>query len=352
MKTIITISLILMSNIIFSQIKINIDNKNAAFTFELLKKKKRIVNDSLLQLQGTKNLIKQISRFDKKANNETYINELKSSIEGTPLAGQNSFQFSQIIKNLDKFQITYNYLINQETNLNNYLNQELSKYLLPEEVLELNVYIILGGTSDGFSDGTTFCIDIGYFKDDIEGMKLLILHEMLHIVQKKIGFDFSYFKENASKFEIDVFDLLSTVLSEGSASFIANPLLIEAPKGYTTWFQRKYNRNLKKTVDSFQLFQSILYRLQNDKNIRFRDLYNIGFSGAWDSPFYFVGFRMFELIRKYEGEGFLSKHLRLSPTKFFLTYNKYAKLENSPGTYPIFNDYIESSIKSINLKLK
>ncbi|WP_040280324.1 DUF5700 domain-containing putative Zn-dependent protease [Psychroserpens damuponensis] len=351
MKKIFVALFVFSTSLTFSQIKINIDKSNAIHTYELLKEKKGISVDSLLKLDGTKKLIEQAVKFDKNANYKNYIIELKNVIAEKSSDDKNSFRFTQLVEKINNTEHLYEYIVKQEDDLNNYLNEKLSKFILPNETLSINAYLLLGGTSDGFSNGATFSIDLGFFSDDIEAMKQIMLHEIFHIVQTKLYKRPSSFKESIGKSDKNLFNLLDKLFREGSASYLANPLLIDEPKSYTIWYQSKYNKNLNRIKYNFQLFQSVFYNLEYDGNANFDDLYTIGFSGMWSSPFYFVGFRMCELIKKHEGEDFLLKYLRLSPTNFFLAYNNYAKLENEPNTYPVFNQHIEEQVNSINTKI-
>jgi hypothetical protein len=203
----------------------------------------------------------------------------------------------------------------------------------------------LGGTSDGFADSESFCLDLGFFQDDAEAMKLLMLHELFHIVQAKLKPATGKLTKTSTNEKL--FSLMENTFNEGSASFIANPFSIKDPKDYSKWFQGKYKTNLNRIEDNFQLFTSLFYRLQFDSTAVLDDVYPIGFSDRWGSPFYFVGMRMCELIRKYEGENFLNTYLRKSSVQFFQAYTKYSKLENKPDEFPIFTKWMERKINEM-----
>ena len=336
----------------FSQLKLNIDKGNAEAVFQVLFDQKTIESSNILSLEGTKRLIDQVKRFDVEATGEHYLDELKTAASESPVYNSNHFRFKNIKKHIEKSQLMYDYILTKENELSDFLNQQLSKFLLPNEEIDLNIYLLVGGTSDGFARENTFSIDLGFFRDDIEAVKLVMLHEAFHIIQESVNAHYNVSMEKWNKSDQSLYEILTHLFLEGSASYLANPLIIEDPKYYSKWFQGKYRRNLDRMVDNFELFKSMLYRLKYDENASLENVYNLGFSGTWESPNYFVGFRMCELIKKYEGDDFLSNYIRLSPTQFFLNYNRYAKLENKPDYYPVFSDSIEKSISKIGDKIK
>ena len=332
------------------QLKIEIDYSNALYTFQILNNEAVLNADSLMQLQGSKNLIRQSMKFDIDANDEKLINELQLAISNDHSNTNKSFLFGHVKKELPSISALYNYISSNEYELNEYLTKELSNFLSPTDNLNITVFLILGGKSDGFAEGNSFNIDIGFFKDDLEALKLIMLHEVFHIVQNKLELTLEV--HNLTGAKEDLYNLAKHVFQEGSASYIANPLTFKNPKTYNSWFQKKYQKNLGRIEDNFELLGSIIYRLLYDGDFKFEDAYNIGFSDQWGSPFYFVGFRMCELIRKYENEEFLTEYLRSHPTKFFLKYNSYAKKEKHQNEYPIFNETIEQYIREIDHQLR
>jgi hypothetical protein len=318
------------------------DFTNFLLTYKILSTGNTNFSDSLINLPSTQRLIKQCARFDKEATSVRYIEELLAAVRNEKLS-RYSFRFHTCKGALKQFEVIYRHLQTNQDSLNQYLHNNLVKYLNPKDVLNTEACFLLGGTSDGFANGNIFCVDLAFFNDDIEGFKLLTLHEMFHIVQSFIKPENHNINLNNTTQKIN--NLFTNVLNEGSASFIANPLLINQPGTYNKCFQGKYRLNLNRIKDNFQLFESMLIRLHTDSIATFEDIYAIGFSGRWESPLYYVGFVMCELMQKYEGDTFLNKYLRDNPLKFIKGYIKYSTLENMPSKYPLLGSY---SINIIN----
>ena len=239
----------------FSQINITLDYSNAALTFEILEKKEAKLIDSLLSLETTKRLIAKAARFNDKINTETYKKELKAALKES-FTKEDVLRFKRVTDRLDKIKLIYEYVLNNKQELTSYLNASLGKFLKPKVQLNITGYLLLGGTSDGFSDGKNFSLDIGFYDDDIEGVKLIFLHEMFHIVQSKLYPKNKVYEESLTEKELQQFSIIKYLFKEGTASYIANPLKIKDHKSYLKWFSRKYKNNLRRTQQNFDLFES------------------------------------------------------------------------------------------------
>jgi len=101
---------------------------------------------------------------------------------------------------------------------------------------------------------------------------------------------------------------------------VGDPLEVEDDHAYTQWYREKFKRNIMKIQQNFELFETLLFRLYYDPEIKFSQLYPLGFSGGWDSPLYFVGYYIGRTIEQYKGRDLLVELLKKPPLEFFKTY--------------------------------
>lgn len=278
------------------------------------------------ELPGNRSLIRQAARFSPGATEQKFRESLKAIVE-TGRVEDDVFAFSSVKKRLEKIRFLIQEIEKDPERLKAAVAGRIRDYIPGGLTVEANVYFILGGTSDGFVPSEeSFCVALHYFEDDIEGLKVLMAHELYHIAQR------TAWRTHPRSREIDAslapglsrsLDLLRGTLNEGTASLVGDPLEVEDGKNYIRWFQTKFRRNLQRIEANFALFETILFRFFHDPEADPGVLYNIGFSGMWDSPIYFVGYHMARSIERYEGREAVAEAMRECPLVFF---NRYAAL--------------------------
>ncbi len=327
-------------------VTLKFDYSNFLLTYKILKEGDVTLSDSLLKLPATQKLINQAARFNNAANNITFKDELLTSLSGKG-SQNNIFNLYKIKQNLDSLSELYDYIINNQEFIERHLYNKLFPYLHASDNLNTTIIFLIGGTSDGFAEGYYYCLDLVYFMEDIDAMKLLLEHEAFHILQANVYNKHDKNINQLQSYELGIYTLLKDLFNEGTASFIANPLNIQNPKPYTKWFQSKYKLNFRRIDENFELLQSMIIRLFYDKECNYNNVYNLGFSGKWESPLYYVGLRMCELIEKKEGQFILNEYLRKSPVEFIVAYQKYAKMEDNTKQYPVFTTECISIVRKL-----
>lgn len=181
----------------------------------------------------------------------------------------------------------------------------------------VTVYFIAGGTSDGFADRDGFALAVDYFRDDLAGMETLMAHELFHV-----GFEAAVKARESGKATAKeaLLPLFQDTMNEGIASRVGDPLAVSDGKAWIEWFRGKFRRNLERLEASFALFDTILYREARDPAAPMDRLYQIGFTGSWDSALYFVGYEMARVIEEEDGAAGVARLVEAGPIPFFERY--------------------------------
>jgi len=225
-------------------------------------------------------------------------------------------------------------LIGKIKSNSNALTREISARLqsfAPQvKPMTVRVALIVGGGSDGFQTDdvpNTFFLDVSYFDEDMEGVALLASHELFHVIQaheRPTDAAIDPDKSGLSQQERRIMGMRLLFLAlenEGTASLVGDAMEWPGQNGsYVSWFHKKFQRNLAHIDQSFVQFDNLMFRASHDADAPMDNLYNLGFSGQWDSNAYFVGYRMAQAIDKYSGRGHLNALLDLPAEDFVLSY--------------------------------
>jgi hypothetical protein len=266
--------------------------------------------DNLLATAGVQAVLKQVQRFHDDATVDRFRNDLRMSVAGKEVPQPDRFQFNRI------------------------------PYSPISEPLEATFFLVAGGNSDGWASDGVFHAALQYFGDDVEGMLILLSHELYHIVQEQFMGPLVR-KDDTQQSRVE--QLLRKAIWEGTASYVCNPLNITDGGAYTEWYSKKYRRNLNNLKLRFDLFETLIFRAYHDLEVPLKNLYNIGFSGALESPAYFVGFAMAREIESTSGRETLLDLMQKPSAEFFAHYAAIAGREEgeairfSPGFQDILN---------------
>lgn len=315
-------------------ISIELDASNARALLALLGRTKVTDEEvlNILQLPSTQALIRQTARFDPSATEENFKSSLRRVAE-TGTSEHDPFRFAVVKARLEPVRSLLKEIEGSRQRFVSDVIARVREYAPDDVTLKSRVHFILGGTSDGFApDSDAFYIALHYYGDDSEGLKTLMAHELLHNVQAALrgarqgggrGPDAPAHISNS-------LTLLRDTVNEGMASMAGDALLLPGGKQYSDFLKAKYQRNLGRIKSNFALFEALLYRAYNDPAADFEQLRSIGFAGAWDSPLYFVGYRMGKVIEKYEGKAGVRALAGAEPLQFFNLYVELYRKHNDP----------------------
>ena len=282
--------------------------------------------EKLTNLHGVQAIIHQASRFDNRASLNSFKASLQNILEGKVLE-EDPFEFQKVKDRLSEIRKLVQRIESNPDQFVTEIKSKLQPYTPSGLSFKVNVYLVISGSSDGWARDGNFYVALHYFRDDYEGLKLLMAHELYHVAQRHF---YGYAEESQEAAISACRSLLSSTRSEGIASMVGDPLEIVNGKAYIEWFGQKFRRNLRRIEQNFALFETMLFRLYYDQDIEFGQLYPLGFSGSWDSPLYFVGYYIGRAIEKYKGRKVLVELLKDTPSVFFMNYIEiYKNDENS-----------------------
>jgi hypothetical protein len=188
------------------------------------------------------------------------------------------------------------------------------------------VYCVAGGASDGFVlDGDpepAFFMAIDRSQGDVDGVKLNMTHELYHVVQRAA-------RARAANPAMRGFNqssgtppvrLLTTVLEEGTAVYVAEPMLAHGSGPYISEWRSGYAKNQPAAViaANFALFDMLLANLVAG-SMTWEAAYEKGFSNKCP-PLYFVGYEMAKAIDRAYGPARIGAYFQEHPAAFFKDY--------------------------------
>ena len=301
-----------------AEIELRMDAGPAAAVLELFDtapvERERV--EALLDIPAVRQMVAQTRRFDAAATDAVFVDSLAAALEGTTIE-VDPFGFSRLESRLDEIRSGLHQLQKGEAELAENIRQRVAHWAPRDLDIEATIFVVLGGSSDGWAPGDgNFYLAMQYFRDDVVGLTAMATHELYHVLQPQILYPSEDDSGQASA-------LLTATLAEGTATLVGNPLTFSDGGAYLDFLQRKHSRNLRRLRQNFQLFEALYYRLASDPTVSFGDVYDLGFSGGWDSPLYFVGFHVAEAIERHRGTPAL-----------------LSALQNTPAD-AVFADYIE-----------
>lgn len=296
--------------------------------------------EALLELPAVQATIKQASRFDKNANQENYVTSLYAILNGQS-PDIDPFDFGYVKEKITDIRKGLQQIKANIGEITNRLNSHLAAYIPRDFTAQTNLYAVLGGTSDGWAPGNdSFYVALDYFRNDATGFEAMLSHEVYHTLQ---GLFFGPVgKEQAG--DKSTF-LLSNLFLEGTATLVGNPMNFEGDGSYLKFLQDKHTRNMARIEQNFALFEALYFRIANDPQAPWGPIYNIGFSGTWDSPLYFVGFHIVEGLERHLGRERLVQMLSTLSGQEILTEYIRVYTETGDASLVTFSPTLEALIR-------
>lgn len=183
--------------------------------------------------------------------------------------------------------------------------------------------VVMSGTPScgGWSSSTKFYVDLPCIQQDREGLLYLIAHETYHLLQNKF-MNLNTYKSLEEKFLLDI-------IIEGSAVHVADISKIKQPGEYTKKGLAALKKNERRMQYNFDLFDALLNQLTtNPSEKKYQQVYNIGLSGAFDSPLYSVGAHIVQTVEKTKGRQFLTCLLKNNPLALFGEYDAFPSTQS------------------------
>ena len=296
--------------------------------------------DRVARLPTVRVVIAKAALYDPRATEASYEAGLKALIKGGPIPPDDPFRFQRVRDRLPQVREMVARLERDPPAFGRDIVAMLAPYTPAGVRVDATVALVLGGTSDGWTEGgKTFYVAVDMLQGDYAGVVLLAAHELYHIAQG--GFMPVVRSHAAAKNVAATENLLISTVSEGSAAYLADPLRVTNGGSYIAWFQEKYRANFRRLAHNFALLDQLLYRAWHDSTADIDELYLLGFSGFFESPGYFVGYRMAQQIDKYDGRAGLLAVYQQPPAEFFRRYLALAAAHSDDKMFIPFSAEVE-----------
>lgn len=303
-----------------SRIRLNIDTTNAEATLKLLEgtpTQQEI--ERFKSLPATADLIRRATGWNMKLTGDdlwAMIQKAKSG-EKTDVFGYNA-----VLSEKDKIRGLIARASAEQGSVENYLSAQLAPYLPPGKTLDLNVIMILGGFSAGFTlgDKDTMYTGAHYYDGDFIGFRTMLLHEAFHNVQA-LSAPARDLSSCLTKGEAAAYNIMDRIFDEGSAEYVADVWKPEAASPYNaktkTHLEVNANawryENIEKLINYTVVSAVDLEGKQPDAEV----LNTILTDWNWNNPAYFYGYRNVKRLAQKHGQQRIADYLSAGPTAFF-----------------------------------
>ncbi len=262
-----------------------------------------------------KDMLAHFSKFRDYFTMDEYIAARKSAATCSPPT-PDYFRFTEVIENREDLRRIVDRLSEQTNGFSGATTDLVNAYTPAKLKYDGTATVIVGGPScGGWATDGGFYVDLPCIGDDDVGLRYLIAHEIYHGVQS----EFVPTVAEDAPAEIKIFD---SIIREGSAITVANYADIEDPGAYTKLSQRINRKNASRTDENFDLLDlAFVFLAKSDDPADADKVYNIGLSGLFDSPFYYVGAEMVQTIENAFGRDALLCVMGLQQAEFIFAYD-------------------------------
>lgn len=313
-------------------LRITLDTESARVNTAIIAAKS--VTDAELNaaaaLYGNQQLIAKVKGYSG-AGQDVFVSTLKELVQTGNIKGEDPYNWLAVKKALPEITALIRHV---DQNKESFL-REITEMIAPYSPSNLDISVkacfLAGGGSLGFTLGyeNTFNVALQKLNGDIGGIKLLVAHELYHIVQETAQKNVKAAWVNPPYFLEASAVLLENLWAEGTANYVGD---FSAYKGNSDFAKEQidqWRKNAERKRENFLLFESILYKCYNDTAAKHFDrYYNIGFTTAYDETAYFVGYEMAKAIVKYKGKDVLAMFASADPVLFIDAYIKLYKEKN------------------------
>ncbi|GAB3905112.1 hypothetical protein GCM10028803_35510 [Larkinella knui] len=279
--------------------------------------------EQIANLYGSQQLIKKVSSYDKTGTETVFKQTLRDMVESKTVKGNDPFDWKAVKTKLPEIRQLIRQLETKPS-----LVSDVKALIAPYSPADLKVTaracFLVGGGSLGFTIGgdDTFNVALQKIGNDYDGLIYLVAHELYHTIQQ-VGERNRTKQKTATappKPIINTYILLANLWAEGSANRVGDFTKIRNPGKFSESQQKDYARNGARARQNFALFESLLFSAFHDSTANISELYNIGFTVAFDETCYFTGYRMATVIEEYRGKEVLAGLINKDPIEFCQLY--------------------------------
>lgn len=305
--------------------------------------------DRIARLFGSQQLIKKVSGYDPSGTEAVFKRTLQEVVQTGTVKGHDPYDWKSVKAKAGEIRQLIRQLESRAT-----FTDDVKALIRPYTPTNINGSIracfLVGGGALGFvlGDPNTFNVALQKIGDDYEGLVYLVAHELYHSVQG-IGDKKRVKQKPASTLPkpiVNAYVMLENLWGEGSANLVADFTKIKAPKSFAKMQQEGYQLNGRRARQNFALFESLLFSAYHDSTANLNELYNIGFTLAFEETAYDTGYRMAKVIEKYKGQEALARCISEGPIPFCEVYILVCK-ENPDESFIRFSRSTEVIVDKV-----
>ena len=282
--------------------------------------------DSLLHIPGLCAMVDNVPRFFPGIGVSDFKKEIRAFVRAKQRGEYDPyFRFSSVWQARSMVRTLIAAIQTNERKIVGETISQLEPYRPDTGTLAITAYFVAGGVSDGFAfenDPRSFYANLVTADGDLNGVVLNMAHEAYHVMQfraqERIGIiPLSVSTDTTPPVE----RLFATTLSEGTASYAADPTRWTATGSNMESARQRYRRNAepRRIARNFALFDEVLMGLR-DGRMTWEKAYMEGFTSDNDASFYFVGYEMTKALERYCGRECISRLFAEPPVEFFRRY--------------------------------
>ena len=299
-------------------------------------------------LPGNQGLIRKANSYKIAATTGTFADALVASAHGgpadTPTA--KNLGFERLKPKADALMALITRIESHPKDFQAWVTERVALFSPPGSAVKIDGYLIVGGNSGGFAFGEPrFYLNLNYF-NEFEPAKVVLAHELYHAVQAvyTVDNDDRWLKpenptaEGRARQQVcaNLANLFSNLYQEGSASYVGDPMLLDAETGPLAEKTRTDLQDGLNTLGAhLTLLELSVVGLQAKTPVPFDDVYALGFYVP--EPLYKVGYVMAKAIATDEGPKGLATFLNLPGHTFAQHYAelpRYGKDNDHPKFGP------------------
>lgn len=302
----------------------------------------RTAIESILREPAVKSMMYHCSAFDKRMTDSSFVETLYLVSHDKPLSAD-PFRFRLAKERVRECRSLIDYCNSNKANLETEISRQLAGYANKAIDFKIEVLVTLGSNSTGWTDDilpNNFGMDLLNLRGDEVGLKLVSIHELFHMIQGRT------FSQRALSANPTVDQLLRETILEGSAVMVADYSKVNSGGSYVASEKKSYTANLGKLETSFALFDALLFQAKDDANHSQEQLYNIGLSGMYDSPFYFVGYHICQKVEEAMGRKKLVDMFESDLLGVYLAYIDLYSSRTALGL-PKFSKTTEQTLRAL-----
>lgn len=316
-------------------LRISIDMESARSNAAVIAKKKVTDQqlDTLAGLYGNQQLIRKVKSYSG-AGKDIFISTLKELITTGSIKGNDPYNWLGVKAALPEINSLIRQIDQDKAGFVNAITSMIAPYTPEGMDLDIKACFLAGGGALGFTIGNdlTFNVALQKLNGDLGGTKLLVAHELYHIVQaagqqsqpNPSRKDPPYYLEASAA-------LLENLWSEGTANLAGDFAGFKGSSTFAKEQTAEWKKNTERRRENFTLFEAILYKCYHDTAAkRYEHYYNVCFTMAFDETAYFAGYEMAKAIQQYQGKSALAAMVKADPVLFTDTYIKIYKENNDP----------------------